>query len=225
MASVAYSAVAFESFVALSSVYHVCAPRVDGPKQLSWILTTAASCVMTLVSMPFLWDHVTTKTLQGVQTRATLAVPACRFFQAYLFSDLLHGVVYYRSHLTLSTGWFHHTIYLLIVEIAIRRSWAHVFCLACLLELPTFILGISSLYPRLRSNILFAASFFTTRLLYHAFLCLSFYAPDNRRIIAGGSYVPAVIFTLAFPMHVMWFVGCVNGFIRRARLAKQVPTS
>ncbi len=86
MASVAYSAVVFESFVALSFVYHVCAPRFEGPKKLSWLLTTAASCAMTLLSMPFLWDHVTTGTLQGVQTRVALAVPSCRFFQAYLLS-------------------------------------------------------------------------------------------------------------------------------------------
>ena len=55
-------------------------------------------------------------------------------------------------------------------EVAIRSSWAHLFCLAAVMELPTFILGLSTLVPRLRSNVLFAVTVCATRIAFHLVL-------------------------------------------------------
>lgn len=32
-----------------------------------------------------------------------------------------------------------------------------------------------------------------------------------------GSFVPSIILACIFPLHALWFRGCINGFIRRAR--------
>ena len=136
----------------LCSIYHLLAPLYTTPKQLSWILTTVVSATMTLVSIPFVWDYASSGgDVKSVRTLATLTYTTSRVFQAYLFSyvfcslplnasytlfhsDLLMGVMYYRSQLGLLTGWIHHIIYVFIVQIAIERAWTHIFCLCALME-------------------------------------------------------------------------------------------
>lgn len=61
----------------------------------------------------------------------------------------------------------------------------------------------------------FAVSFFLTRILFHIILGISYLLPHNRHDITGGSFLPAVLLALIFPMHAMWFHGCIKGFQRR----------
>lgn len=86
-------------------------------------------------------------------------------------------------------------------------------------QLPTLILGISFLYPRLRSNIAFAVVFFMTRIAFHIVMFVSYLIPYNRASVIGGSYLPSAILAGVFPMHVMWFRGCVQGFVKRHKAA------
>ena len=146
------------------------------------------------------------------------------------------GAVYYRSQVGLLTGWVHHTAYIMIVELAIRRSWTHIFCLCAAMEVsffflwgqnpkktctkankvPTFFLGFMTLHSDFRSNTLFAVAFFLTRILFHVILCISYFLHDNRTQTTGGSYLPSLILATIFPVHAMWFYGCLKGFFRRA---------
>jgi hypothetical protein len=153
------------------------------------------------------------------------------------------GAAYYRAEVALLTGWIHHTIYVLIVEVAIKRSWAHIFCLCAAMEvndlcldlvailthlaiqLPTFILALGSIYPNFRSNTLFALAFFTTRIVFHILLCVSYLLPNNRAYATGGSFLPAGLLACIFPLHAFWFSGCVKGFIKRNRMENRMePT-
>jgi len=158
--------------------------------------------------------------VKSVRALPILTYTTCRFFQAYLLADLTMGLLYYRSEVNLLTGWVHHLLYIFIVQYTIQRGWANIFCLCALMELPTFILGISFLYPRLRSNIAFAVAFFMTRIAFHVVMFISYLIPYNRASVTGGSYLPSAILASVFPMHVMWFKGCVQGFIKRNRAAR-----
>ncbi|KAJ3929196.1 MAG: hypothetical protein NXY57DRAFT_439722 [Lentinula lateritia] len=239
------------SFLVLILVYHVFA-RPSGftsSKQVAWIITTTASFVMTIASLPFVWDYFAGRgDVKRVGAFPELAVPANRFFQAYLLTDLSLGAVYYRSQLNLFTGWSHHVIYLGIVEYAIRQKWAHIFCLAACMEFPTFVLGLATLFPRLRSNVFFAVSFFLTRIFFHIVLCITYILPNNRPLALStltatsipnftassssitsapapiGSIAPAVLFICVFPMHASWFLGCLKGFRKRAKLRRVIET-
>jgi len=206
-------------------VYHMLAPLYSTPKQLSWVLTSVASAGMTIASLPFMWDYLTSGgNVQSVRTLPVLSLAVNRFFQAYLTADLMMGAAYYRAQVALVTGWIHHIVYILIVEMAIRCSWAHIFCLCASMELPTFILAISSLYPRLRSNVVFALAFFATRIMLHIVLCISYLFPKNREHATKGSFVPSILLACIFPLHALWFRGCINGFIKRAR-ARNAPSA
>ncbi|TFK32380.1 hypothetical protein BDQ12DRAFT_692592 [Crucibulum laeve] len=123
------------SFAALGASYHILAPQYSTQKQLSWILTTVSSAVMTIMSLPFMYDYfMHGGRVQYIRTLSTFSIAAVRFFQGYLAADLTIGTVYYRDQLSTLTGWIHHLVYILVVELAVRRSWTHIFCLAAIME-------------------------------------------------------------------------------------------
>ncbi|KAK7051867.1 hypothetical protein R3P38DRAFT_1630376 [Favolaschia claudopus] len=205
----------------LLAAYPALAPHFPNVRQRAWIITTIASLLMTLSSLPFFFDFAQRSGVTklsfpedlGVVPRMQLAVPVNRFFQAYLTADMIVGGLCYRSQIGFLTGWIHHIVYLGIVEVAIRYQWAHFFCLAAFMELPTFLLGLSTLLPALRSNALFALTFFATRICFHVVLMTACAMTNTLR-------TPACILLSVFPLHVMWFKGCVAGFIRRYKAGK-----
>jgi hypothetical protein len=73
-----------------------------------------------------------------------------------------------------------------------------------------------TLHPDFRSNIVFAVAFFLTRILFHIILGISYFLHDNRTQTTGGSYLPSILLATIFPVHAMWFYGCIMGFFRRA---------
>lgn len=206
------------SFLALIVAYHIFAPLCSTVKQRSWILTTISSAAMSLLSLPLFFHFVSSRgDLRGI--KSTLWTESTgRFFQAYLIADLSMGVIYYRSKVNLLTGWIHHTIYIFIVEYACRMGWSHLFTLCAVMEVPTFVLAISSLNSRFRSDVVFALSFFATRIVLHIFLCASMVV--SRHNVTNDSYGPGVIMTCVFPLHAFWFYGCLKGFVKRAKSAK-----
>ncbi|KAK1223618.1 hypothetical protein PQX77_013515 [Marasmius sp. AFHP31] len=89
------------------------------------------------------------------------------------------------------------------------------------MEFPTFILGLSILAPKTRSNALFAVVFFLTRILFHIILTITYALPDVRQHVTRGSFAISGILLGVLPLHVSWFVGCLKGFVRRARKARE----
>ncbi|KAH7929151.1 hypothetical protein BV22DRAFT_1003338 [Leucogyrophana mollusca] len=204
----------------LIALYTVLGARFTTIKQRSWVLTTISSATMTIASLPLVSRYASSPgdpTRLGTSTYWT--VLTSRYFQAYLVADLLMGWMHYRKQVNILTGWIHHTIYIFIVEYAIRMGWSHIFCLCAVMEIPTFVLALGSLYPALRADMLFAASFFATRISLHIALCISFIT--NRRSMTGGSLAPAAIMGCIFPLHAFWFYGCLKGFVRRARVKSE----
>lgn len=82
--------------------------------------------------------------------------------------------------------------------------------------MPVFLLGVMTLHPKYRHDVLFAVTFFTVRILFHIVLGVSYFLHDNRAQATGGSYIPAFLLAFAFPLHVIWFRACIMGFYRRA---------
>jgi hypothetical protein len=75
------------SIFVFCAIYHLLAPMYTTPKQLSWILTTVVSATMTLVSIPFVWDYVSSGgDVKSVRTLSSLTYATTRMFQAYLVS-------------------------------------------------------------------------------------------------------------------------------------------
>ncbi|KAH7912904.1 hypothetical protein BJ138DRAFT_1060189 [Hygrophoropsis aurantiaca] len=205
--------------LALTILYYVCATRFPTVKQRSWILTLTSSATMSAVSLPLLARYVSSRDPRNLPVSSYWTIVASRFFQAYLVGDLTMGCRHYRSQINLLTGWIHHTVYIFIVEYAIRMDWSHIFCLCAVMEIPTFILALGTLYPILRADVLFATSFFATRITLHIALCISFFTD---RSVSSGSSAPAIILGCIFPLHAFWFYGCLKAFVKRAQ-ARRTP--
>lgn len=86
-------------------------------------------------------------------------------------------------------------------------------------QLPTFDLAISHLYPQVRNDFRFLTSFFLIRILFHAVVFLDCARPSSRAV-TDGSYLPAIMYALAGFLHVSWFRGGLNGYVKRQRVAK-----
>ena len=114
-----------------ASLYEVVGRNVDAGKaarRRSWILTGAASLIVTLISLPYLFDFLASGfDVARVGRREALSEVVIGSFLAYLACDCALGLVrraslpvaevqvFYRRHFTLLTGWVHHSLYLACV--------------------------------------------------------------------------------------------------------------
>ncbi|EJD03175.1 uncharacterized protein FOMMEDRAFT_32955, partial [Fomitiporia mediterranea MF3/22] len=196
--------------------YSYMTPRFAEEKRKSWIVTFLSSAVMSLGSLPFLWDFVVSGgETAAVHHRPWISQAMCGSFQGFLFSDLIMGSIDYPRQLSPVIGWGHHIIYAILMPYITFRGWAHVFCLCLAMEIPTCFLASSFLWPRLRNDIVYAFIFFTTRIALHASLLIETLLPRGRNETVGGSFAPACLLACAFVMHTSWFVSSVKGIIRR----------
>lgn len=140
-------------------------------------------------------------------------------------SDLTLGAIYYRKLVNIASGWVHHTVYIGLFLYVLHRRWTYIAATGAIFELPTFVMGIACMFPRLRSNIGFTSTFFLTRIFFHFALILTMASPKGRQAaFVDGSWAPFFCITLPFPMHLWWGYKAIRGMQRRAakrRLQKQ----
>ncbi|KAJ7850854.1 hypothetical protein B0H13DRAFT_2284739 [Mycena leptocephala] len=102
--------------------------------QRAWVLTGVAAGLMTCAAVPGMGRERRVRRMDGAAEAMGAVVAVNRVFQAYLTADMLIGTLCYRSQIGFLTGWVHHVVYIGITEIAIRKGWAHVFCLCAVME-------------------------------------------------------------------------------------------
>ncbi|CAE6465998.1 hypothetical protein ACGC1H_006146 [Rhizoctonia solani] len=230
-------------------LYLCLVPHFDTSKQRSWILTGLSSAFTSAAAMPYFFDFlVSSGHVHAIRPAGPWSDTVVRIFQGYLISDLLVGSIFYRQHITLATGWAHHTLYLALIQYITSVGWSNIFCLALIMEIPTTLLALGSLNPRWRNDYLFAGAFFSMRISFHVALIVAYagvyfrkaadmssdFEPSSANLLSTvetnrtlnevqhirvpkslDSPLPALFFLAAFPMHCMWFAGCVRGILRR----------
>ncbi|SPO25987.1 uncharacterized protein UTRI_03352 [Ustilago trichophora] len=192
-------------------------------KKRCWILTTLASFVMCVASLPYLYDLLLGGfDLHSLRPRTkTVAEPLAAFFVAYLLSDLTLGSIYYRKLINLSSGWIHHIAYTFLFSFWVHKGWAHIAAAAAIFELPTLIMGVASIYPPLRSNMAFTVTFFATRVFYHLALLISSVSEHGRSAPGiNGSWGPTISLVATYPMHIWWGYKCICSIRRRMHKRK-----
>ncbi|KDN52299.1 hypothetical protein K437DRAFT_261410 [Tilletiaria anomala UBC 951] len=187
-------------------------------KARSWILTTIAGFVMSVASLPYLYDLCAyafdfTRVKPRLQV---LADPLACFFMAYLTSDLVLGSIYYRKFINIASGWVHHTAYTGLFLYILHKRWTYIAGAGAIFELPTFIMGMASMFPRLRSNRGFTISFFLTRVFFHAgLICMLATAKGRSAPFVDGGIGPCLFLALPFPMHLWWGYKAIRSMQRR----------
>lgn len=191
------------SFLSLGGFFYGCIYTgvAKTEKQISWLLTFASSLVCTIISTPCFykfWRSGWDIRLLGMES--TWHTASVCFFITYLILDLTMGSLYYRRRITFLTGWFHHTLYILILLWFLRLRTASFFCTAAILEVPTLVLALGSLKQSWRCDFLFASSFFVLRLVMHAWMIHEL--KQHHRV--QSLWMVAVV---VFPLHLYWFYG------------------
>lgn len=184
-------------------------------KRLAWCISLFNSFTTTLISIIYIIVKTYTgtgilnssSTLDAVHGNDNISAITCTIFAVVNILDLTLGLIFYRSSLGIMTTYIHHTLYLWLMYLLITGnglflttptpfSMAFIWCLVE--ELPTFLLALGSIFPACRSDILFGASFFILRLVYHVYLFLL--------MMRMGAYrVMLVLYGITFIMHVEWF--------------------
>ncbi|KAI9299705.1 hypothetical protein BJ944DRAFT_274004 [Cunninghamella echinulata] len=199
------------SLLFLSVTFFICKEHqfITNTKQLSWILTGVSSLVCSIASLPRMyrfWKSGYDMYWLALNSNNDIAL-VC-FFQIYLFLDLALGYRYYKKQIRWVTGWFHHSMYLILLCWFLKKRIASFFVTAAILELPTLILSIGSLYPKYRSDHLFAISFFILRLVFHTSMI---------RLLKHHHHIKSLwLVALAIlPLHLYWFYGIMTLQVRK----------
>ncbi|KAI8646761.1 hypothetical protein BD408DRAFT_439854 [Parasitella parasitica] len=184
-------------------------------KERAYVCTLLSSSVTSLCSIPLVYTLLTNGgDLAEIAVYRTWTVIATTFFMTFLVVDLVIGVVFYRSKIDMLTGWIHHITYLLVLSWGIHNRLTAVFIMMCSLEVPTFILALGSVRSQLRQDYVFAATFLTTRIVFHAYAikCAWVMEPLGSVVIALMAF---------FPVHCFWFYGFIKQQIRLAAKKRQ----
>jgi hypothetical protein len=140
------------------------------------------------------------------------------YFVAFCLCDLLVGLREYREHLQWDSGFLHHTTFVwLLLHVFLPHGLGVFFLVYSPFEVPTLILALGSVFPGLRSDALFGATFFAFRIVYHVFMfayCALASSAPAWAVWASGS--PTLVF------HLMWFYRWAIGQLRRSS-AKGAP--
>lgn len=212
------------SFLIIQIVYQVFSRTLyagksdEQTRKRSWIITTFAAFVVSMMSIPFVFDFFYTGMNWKKMTphRETIADPVSEFFIAYLVSDLLTGLFSYRKFVNLSSGWIHHSLYAGFCIYWIIMHWSYAFVFCAIMEIPTWIMGIGIFNPRLRSYWAFTLTFLITRIAIHLCFIYSLAIPTGRWVDhERPSWMPVVFGIITFPMHVFWAYKSVRGLYRR----------
>ncbi|BEI89353.1 uncharacterized protein CcaverHIS019_0207150 [Cutaneotrichosporon cavernicola] len=204
-------------FLGMVAWYNLVAPFFNGERKRAYVLSTLSSFTMTLCSFPFVYAY-----LNG-------GIPATSRWRrlGHTFS-LTIGYIAYRNEIGMLTGWVHHIVYIGIMVHCATSKQSCIFLLAAIMELPTFDLAISNLFPGLRSDERFLTLMMMTRIMFNAWL-LADCARSSSRAVTEGSWVPIVVLALAFTLHTSWMHGGVSGYLRRrtkaAKTAKEAEAA
>ncbi|KAG0353892.1 hypothetical protein BC939DRAFT_505259 [Gamsiella multidivaricata] len=208
--------------------------RPKSRRGLSWVLTLFSSIVLFTgtftLSSNMEWNPPggsgsdgnldgrwnTLLSLRQFPNESNLATMYSAYFVSYLICDLVLGMVYYRAYLDPLSGWAHHLGYLAVVSNAtLQKNVSTLFAMGTPIEVSTIFLASGHIFPMLRSDLLFATSFFLSRILYPIVLLPELYLNVESRLCWK-------VALMALAVHVHWFRKFVQQQIRYYRAHQQI---
>lgn len=187
------------------------------PKQLTWSFSILNATISTTCSViyilwkaqeivNFLWERDQRDGKRLLLSVDDFSAYFCIWFAVFNKFDLLFGLLFYPNEMGVLTCFIHHSFYILLMPIAMTgkigpmqiKPFASAFLIFCLEEIPTLLLAIGHVFPKLRSDKWFGFSFFIFRICFHfCFLCMILYL----QLPMYYFYIP----TLPFFVHLYWF--------------------
>ncbi|KAI7867161.1 hypothetical protein BDF14DRAFT_1806270 [Spinellus fusiger] len=188
-------------------------------RQRAYVLSLLSSFVTSISSLPLVWEIFKSngdiQKLLMPEREWPIAVTS--FFFTFLVLDLTVGYCFYRSKVELLTGWIHHIGYIITLVWTIQQKYCPIFITMCCLEIPTFLLALGSINKKLRHDYLFAGTFVTSRILFHAYMIRTLWVFQPYSRMCG-------VLSIFFPLHCYWFYGFIQQQQRLHRQARNPLT-
>lgn len=177
-------------------------------KQKAYVLSIKSAVTLFVLSLIFVRhfikcgydaDLYVEKTCDTVDFLQQAAITA---FLAHLIVDSVVGSKDYPKYMKTLSGYPHHFVYIIVSLIALLTKQHAVLALFMFEELPTALLGIGCYDEKLRNDMLFGATFFLTRIMFHIYITYKFRNNTLVRIVGGG----------VIPLHMYWFYTWVKKY-------------
>ncbi|KAG0300135.1 hypothetical protein BGZ98_009422 [Dissophora globulifera] len=196
-------------------------PDTKSRRGLSWVLTLFSSIVLftgtfalssniewvpfySAASTPVAGEvgygrTPTFLSLRNFPNESDAATMYTAYFVSYLICDLLMGMIYYRAYLDPLSGWTHHLGYIAVMSnVTLQKNVSTLFAMGAPIEVSTIFLASGHIFPKLRSDFLFATSFFISRIVYPTILLPEVYLNVESRMCWK-------VCLMALTLHVHWF--------------------
>lgn len=182
------------------ALFAVLETYVASVKSKSWIIMLTSSGLLSLFGTFYvaraqiysLWTN------EHIYADDKLSRLILLFFLATNIMDLIIGAICYPEFVDPFSSIAHHIFYNIFITILLFHGYSRGFVLCFLMEIPTFILALGTVWKEYRSDVLFGVSFLLTRVFYNAYLAyrLRLLSPD------GNIWKVCV---LVLGLHLFWF--------------------
>jgi hypothetical protein len=127
--------------------------------------------------------------------------------------DLLLGILYYREYLYPLTTIVHHIFFICVSIGTIYIKSSDAFLGTFILEIPTLLLCIGTVWDNLRTDLIFGVLFFICRIVYHIYYIYRTYLVEA--MIEGNNGLWWKILCCPLMLHFMWFSQWIKGALKR----------
>jgi hypothetical protein len=193
-------------------------------KARAWLLTLPVSFFFGYIVGPYFCYELLQRMLFGppsavadfLVTQNELGRFAASYMLGFLALDLLVGIVDYREHIELLSGWMHHPVYFVVYSYFLSRGLQNMILIGAICEVPTFLMALARLFPSTRTDLGFGVTFFLTRIAWFGLLIVVYITPTYN----PGIVDPIVLASLtvaATCLHIFWFINTplVKGCVRK----------
>ena len=173
---------------------------VHTQKAKSWIVMFLSSIILSvfgcrayyLTESQSLWDY------NQVYGEDFISRCVVLFFVSSNVMDLVLGTLYYPSQLDPLTSIVHHIFYVTFMLVLLQQNYSRGFLLCFVMEVPTGLLALGSVWQQYRTDIGFGITFFITRLMYNSYLAYRLYCLSPEGLIWR-------VCLCVLCMHLFWF--------------------
>lgn len=199
-------------------------------KRLSWILSCVNSFALTVIGAVYAYHKLKAPfSYDSLQSRDNVSQLVALWFAMFNITDLVFGSIVYPEQMDPLTAYVHHPLFIYIMyacttghygfnpftlQPVVSDGFAPTFLLMCVEELPTFILGLGSVFSALRLDVGFGLTFFLLRIVYHGYVLVQAVSVGVQPLVTG-------LFCLTMTMHLYWFYGWIKSYMKKRPAAER----
>ena len=115
--------------------------------QLRSVLSMVVAIALFPIGIYENWQLLTDPVSFDIRGTGGIRDQVVLFYIAYTILDLVYGVWYYPTYVTLTDGWIHHITSFLYAWGCMYWGYSRIFCISMIVEVPTILLLLYRIFP------------------------------------------------------------------------------